>query len=118
MIRLWRSLIGIAWGAIVGAIAMHFIGKIFGHENTLINFVVYGIPIIFGFVGGVTEKWWDDFWIVIVYPIISLYFVVIALLILIVIALLYSSLWHLLWILPVISLFIPTTEYIIVILKK
>lgn len=118
MIRLWRSLIGIAWGAIVGAFAMHFVSKIFGYEIALINCIVYGIPTFFGFIGGVTEEWWYDFWKIIVYPIISLFFVVIVLLIIIVIALLYDSLWHLLWIIPLISLFVPATEYVVLIFKK
>lgn len=53
MIRFWRSVIGTIWGAIIGAIVMHFAGKLFGYDSKFINYTVYGIPILAGFIGGI-----------------------------------------------------------------
>lgn len=116
MIRFWRSVIGIVWGAVVGAIAMHFVGKLFGYDSALVNWIVYGIPILFGFIGGVLEDWWYDFWPIIVYPILSLFLVAIALFVVLCIALVQENPLHLIWILAVVGIFIPPATKIIVVL--
>lgn len=71
MIRLWRSLIGIAWGSILGAIVMCIIKNLLNHESTIATCIAYGLPMLCGFIGGVIENWWEDFWTIIVYPLIA-----------------------------------------------
>ena len=119
MIRLWRSLIGITWGVIVGAIAMHFAGMLFGYHSALIYCVVYGLPILFGFIGGVLEDWWYDFWPIIVYPLLSLILVAIVLFVILCIVLVRENPLHLIWILALIGVFVPpTTKGIIILFEK
>lgn len=113
MIRFWRLLIGMLWGAAVGVFGAYFFGKAF-HNDAIICGMACGFPVLFGLYGGLRNNRWKGFWKIILCPFSALHLVAFIVCFLAAIVTNYYNIWHCVWTGPSVVALMFSTEKVIV----